>query len=107
MFGDNAIPRSSGASRKAKAQRSSSASATSDSSKAQITKLMQQQILLDREAKKESMDRELAARLTVCEIQKRNKDLKILTFETIGMNPEDAAKIEALKKKTRAMNFNL
>ncbi|GJX60977.1 hypothetical protein Tco_0293877 [Tanacetum coccineum] len=107
MFGDNAIPRPSGAPRKSKAQRSSgSSSATSGSSKMQITELMQQQILLDREAKKESMDHELAARLAVCKIQKRNEDLKILTFDTIGMNSEDAAKIEALKDKTQATYFN-
>ncbi|GJU03852.1 hypothetical protein Tco_1114190, partial [Tanacetum coccineum] len=64
MFGDDAIPHPLGAPRKAKAQRSlGSSSATSDSSKAKLTELMQEQILLDREAKKESMDRELAARL--------------------------------------------
>nr|GEV72052.1 hypothetical protein [Tanacetum cinerariifolium] len=43
-----------------------------------------------------------ADRLTVCEIQKRNEDLKILTFDTTEMAPEDAAKIEALKEKARA-----
>ncbi|GKD67877.1 hypothetical protein Tco_1321967 [Tanacetum coccineum] len=107
MFGDDAIPRPSGAPRKSKSQRSSASSfTTSGSSKNRITKLMQQQILLDREAKKESMDRELAARLAVCKIQKRNEDLKILTFDTIGMNSEDAAKIEALKDKTQAAYFN-
>ncbi|GJY31576.1 hypothetical protein Tco_0415071 [Tanacetum coccineum] len=107
MFGDDAIPCPSGVPQKSKAQRSSgSSSVTSGLSKAQITELMQQQILLDREAKKESMDRELAARLAVCEIQKRNEDLKILTFDTTEMNPEDATKIEALKDKTRATYFN-
>nr|GFA25902.1 hypothetical protein [Tanacetum cinerariifolium] len=95
-----------GAPRKVKAQRSSGSSVTSGSQKAQITALMLQQILLDREAKKESMDRELAAKLAVCEIQKRNKELKILTFDTTRMNPEDAAKIEGLKDKTRATYFN-
>nr|GEW30899.1 hypothetical protein [Tanacetum cinerariifolium] len=60
------------------------------------------QIQLDREAKKESLDRELAARLAVVELQKRNEDLKIFTFSTTGMNPEDAARIEALKEKARA-----
>nr|GEV99743.1 hypothetical protein [Tanacetum cinerariifolium] len=87
--------------RKSKAQRFlGSSSATTGSSKTQITELMQQQILLDHGAKKELMDPELAARLAICEIQKRNEDLKILTFDTIGMNLEDAAKIEALKDKT-------
>ncbi|GJZ42692.1 hypothetical protein Tco_0589947 [Tanacetum coccineum] len=106
MFKADAIPRPSGAPRKSKAQRSlGSSSATSGSSKAQITELMQQQIL-DREAKKESMDHELVARLAICEIKKRNEDLKILTFDTTGMNPEDAAKIEALKDNTRATYFN-
>ncbi|GJT90055.1 hypothetical protein Tco_1078900 [Tanacetum coccineum] len=107
MFGDDSIPRPSGAPRKSKSQRSSaSSSTTSGSSKNQVTELMQEQILLDREAKKESMDRELAARLAVCEIQKRNEDLKILTFDTTGMNLEDAAKIEVLKDKTWAAYFN-
>nr|GEW78406.1 hypothetical protein [Tanacetum cinerariifolium]GEY83467.1 hypothetical protein [Tanacetum cinerariifolium] len=102
MFEDDAIPHPSGAPRKSKAQRSSgSSSATFGSSKTQITELMQQQIL-----KKESMDRELVARLAVCKIQKRNEDLKILTFDTTGMNPDDATKIEALKDKTRATYFN-
>ncbi|GJV77166.1 reverse transcriptase domain-containing protein [Tanacetum coccineum] len=107
MFGEDAIPRPSGAPRKTKSQRSSaSSSATSSSSKTRVTDLMQEQILINREAKKESMDRELAARLAVCEIQKRNEDLKILTFDTTGMAPEDTAKIEALKEKTRATYFN-
>ncbi|GJU92097.1 hypothetical protein Tco_1304520 [Tanacetum coccineum] len=106
LFGDDAIPHLSGDPRKAKAQRSSSSSATSGSSKAKITESMQQQILLDREAKKESMDHELSARLAFCKIHKRNEDLKILTFDTIRMSTEDAAKIEALKDKTRAMYFN-
>nr|GEW28229.1 hypothetical protein [Tanacetum cinerariifolium] len=107
MFGDDAIPRPFRAPRKSKSQRSSaSSSATSGSSKNRVTELMQEQILFDREAKKESMDRELAARLAVCEIQKRNKDLKILTFDTTRMNPEDATKIEALKDKTWEAYFN-
>ncbi|GJZ58882.1 hypothetical protein Tco_0614698 [Tanacetum coccineum] len=86
MFGADAIPRLPGAPRKAKVQRSSSStSATSGSQKEQFTELMQTQINLDREAKKEHMERELAARLAVCEIQKRNEELKILTFDTTGI----------------------
>ncbi|GKC78720.1 hypothetical protein Tco_1129494 [Tanacetum coccineum] len=107
MFGPDAIPRPSGAPRKSKSQRSSgSSSAASGSSKTQITELMQQQITLDREAKKEAMDRELAARLAICDIQKRNEDLKILAFDTTGMNPEDAARIEALKENARDTYFS-
>ncbi|GKE93342.1 hypothetical protein Tco_1574437, partial [Tanacetum coccineum] len=107
MFGPDAIPRPSGAPRKSKSQRSSgSSSAASGSSKTQITELMQQQIMLDREAKKEAMDRELAAMLAICNIQKRNEDLKILAFDTTGMNPEDAGRIEALKEKTRDTYFS-
>ncbi|GKE50689.1 hypothetical protein Tco_1481947 [Tanacetum coccineum] len=107
MFGDDAIPRPSGDPRKTKSKRSlASSSSTSSSSKNRVADLMQEQILIDREAKKESMDRELAARLAVCEIQKGNEDLKILSFDTTGMAPEDAAKIEALKEKTRATYFN-
>ncbi|GKD50468.1 hypothetical protein Tco_1279444 [Tanacetum coccineum] len=107
MFGDDAIPRPSGAPRKSKSQRSSaSSSATFGSSKNRVTEFFQEQIQLDREAKKESLDRELAARLAVIELQKRNEDLKIFTFDTTRMNPDDAAKIEALKDKTRATYFN-
>ncbi|GJT80774.1 putative zinc finger, CCHC-type containing protein [Tanacetum coccineum] len=107
MFGDDAIPRPSGDPRKTKSKRSlASSSSTSSSSKNRVADLMQEQILIDREAKKESMDRELAARLAVCKIQKRSEDLKILTFDTTGMAPEDVAKIEALKEKTRATYFN-
>nr|GEY93341.1 RNA-directed DNA polymerase, eukaryota [Tanacetum cinerariifolium] len=101
MFEDDAIPRPSWDPRKSKSQRSSASSpATFGSSKNRETELMQEQILLDREAKKESINHELAASLAVCEIQ--NEDLKILTFDTTGMNPKDATKIEALKDKTRA-----
>ncbi|GKB24893.1 hypothetical protein Tco_0864294 [Tanacetum coccineum] len=107
MFGDDVIPRPSEDPRKSKSQRSSaSSSATSSSSKNRVTEFFQEQIQLDREAKKESLDRELAARLTVVKLQKRNEDLNILTFDTTGMNPDDAAKIEALKEKTRAAYFN-
>nr|GEX55856.1 hypothetical protein [Tanacetum cinerariifolium] len=107
MFGDDAIPRPSGDPRKSKSQRSSaSSSATFGSSKNRVTEFFQEQIQSDREEKKESLDRELAARLAVVELQKRNEDLKILTLDTTRMNPDDAAKIEALKKKTRATYFN-
>nr|GEU59243.1 hypothetical protein [Tanacetum cinerariifolium] len=107
MYGDDVIPRPSGAPRKSKRQRSSaSSSATFGSSKNRVTEFFQEQIQFDREAKIESLDRELAARLAVVELQKRNEDLKILTFDTTGMNPDDAAKIEALKEKTRATYFN-
>ncbi|GKA44149.1 RNA-directed DNA polymerase, eukaryota [Tanacetum coccineum] len=106
MFRDDAILRPSGASRKSKSQRSSaSSSATSGSSKNRLTEFFQEQIQFYREAKKESLDRELAARLTVVKLQKRNEDLKILTFDTTGMNPDDAAKIEALKEKSRATHI--
>ncbi|GJS36828.1 serine/threonine-protein kinase BSK5-like protein [Tanacetum coccineum] len=71
-----------------------------------VFEFFQEQIQLDREAKKESLDRELAARLAVVELQKRNEDLKILTFDTTGMNPKDAARIEALKEKARTTYFN-
>nr|GEV14458.1 hypothetical protein [Tanacetum cinerariifolium] len=107
MFGDDAIPRPPGAHRKTKVQRSSSStSATSGSQREQFTELMQTQINLDREAKKEHMERELAACLAVCEIQKRNEELKILIFDTTRMNPTDAAKIEALKDAAQAKYFN-
>ncbi|GKD71131.1 hypothetical protein Tco_1325221, partial [Tanacetum coccineum] len=107
MFGPDAIPRPSGAPRKSKSKRSSgSSSAASGSSKTQITELMQRQITLDREAKKEAIDRELAARLAICDIQKRNKDLKILAFDTTGINPKDAARIEALKENAQDTYFS-
>ncbi|GJR99055.1 ty3-gypsy retrotransposon protein [Tanacetum coccineum] len=102
MFGEDAIPRPSRAPRKSKSQCSStSSSATSSSSKNRLTEFFQEQIQLDREAKKESLNRELAAKLAVVELQKRNENLKILTFDTTGMNPEDAARIEALKEKLK------
>nr|GEV16099.1 hypothetical protein [Tanacetum cinerariifolium] len=54
MFGEDVIPRPSGAPRKSKSQRfSASSSATSDSSKNRLTEFFQEQIQLDREAKKE------------------------------------------------------
>nr|GEZ84285.1 hypothetical protein [Tanacetum cinerariifolium] len=107
MFEEDAILRPSGAPRKSKSHLfSASSSATSGSSKYRVTELMQEQILLDREAKEESVDHELVARLAICEIQKRNEDLKILTFDTTGMNLKDVEKIEALKDKTRAAYFN-
>ncbi|GJR69784.1 hypothetical protein Tco_0015849, partial [Tanacetum coccineum] len=66
MFGEDAIPRPSGAPRKSKSQRSSAnSSATSGSSKNRLTEFFQEQIQLDLEAKKESLDRELAARLAI------------------------------------------
>ncbi|GKD60320.1 hypothetical protein Tco_1297829 [Tanacetum coccineum] len=98
-------PRHTRAPRKAKVQLFSTLSAHFRLTKEQFTELMQTQINLNREAKKEHMERELAARLAVCEIQKRNEELKILTFDTTGMNPADAAKIEALKDAARAKYF--
>nr|GEW21221.1 hypothetical protein [Tanacetum cinerariifolium] len=107
MFGPDAIPRPSGLheSQKLNVPREAHPPLPVHR-KTQITELMQQQILLDREAKKEAMDHELAARLAICDIQKRNEDLKILAFDATKMNPEDASRIEALKDKTRATYFN-
>nr|GEZ08732.1 hypothetical protein [Tanacetum cinerariifolium] len=107
MFREDAITRPSTAPRKSKSQRSSaSSSAISGSSKNRLTEFFQEQIQLDREAKKESLDRELSARLAVVELKKTNEYFKILTFNTKRMNPDDAAKIEALKEKTReTFNF--
>ncbi|GJZ59356.1 hypothetical protein Tco_0615172 [Tanacetum coccineum] len=80
---------------------------SSSSKETGLTLVLQKKLIqLDREAKKESLDCELAARLTVVELQKRSEDLKILTFDPTGMNPNDAAKIEALKEKTKATYFN-
>nr|GEW05013.1 RNA-directed DNA polymerase, eukaryota [Tanacetum cinerariifolium] len=93
-FKDDDIPRLFGAPRKSKAQCSTSSSVASSLQKEQFAELMQQQILLDREAKKEKIEREIMAILEICEIQKRNKEFKILTFDTTGMSPADAAKTE-------------
>ncbi|GJU24128.1 hypothetical protein Tco_1162749 [Tanacetum coccineum] len=97
---------SSGAPRKSKWSTVSSASSPPLLvSKTDITEFFKNKFNLDRD-KKESLDRELAARLAVVELQKRNEDLKILTFDATGMNPEDATRIEALKEKVRATYFN-
>ncbi|GJW77378.1 hypothetical protein Tco_0139060 [Tanacetum coccineum] len=90
MFGEDAIPRPSRAPRKSKSQCSSaSSSATFGSSKNRLTEFFQEQIQLDREAKKESLDRELAARLAVVELQKKKQRFEDSYFRHYGDEFED------------------
>ncbi|GKE18486.1 hypothetical protein Tco_1426063 [Tanacetum coccineum] len=70
LFGDDHIPRPSGAPRTSKSQRSSNSSATSSSQKEQFTDLMQHQIALDRATNMERMERETMARVEVTTLKK-------------------------------------
>nr|GEU74264.1 hypothetical protein [Tanacetum cinerariifolium] len=88
MFREDAIPRPPGAHRKSKLQRSSSStSVTSGSQKEQFSELMQTQINLVREAKKERMDRELAARLAVLRNSKKKRRIEDTNFRHYGDEP--------------------
>ncbi|GKA97019.1 ATP-dependent Clp protease ATP-binding subunit ClpT1, chloroplastic-like protein [Tanacetum coccineum] len=78
LFGDDPIPRPSGAPRPSKSHRSLKSSATSGSNKEQCKDLMQQQISIDRATKLEQIERETATRLEVSYAQIMNEDLKML-----------------------------
>ncbi|GKC14175.1 hypothetical protein Tco_1010957 [Tanacetum coccineum] len=103
LLGEDALSRPPGAQRIAKSQRSSNSTASSGSNPAMFQEMMQQQNELDRKAKMEVIEREANTRVNLYNSQKISEDLRVLQIDTRGMDPVDAAIINAQKAQVRAL----
>ncbi|GJZ57256.1 hypothetical protein Tco_0612750 [Tanacetum coccineum] len=101
LFGDDELPRPAGLHRFAKSQRSSNSTTSSGSNPQMFQEMIQQQYELDRKEKMERIDREVNSRVELNYSKKVTEDLKVLQISTDGMNPIDAAIINAQKDRIR------
>ncbi|GJW93118.1 hypothetical protein Tco_0172790 [Tanacetum coccineum] len=104
LFGDDALPRPPGMHRIAKSQRYSNSTASFGSNPAMFQKMMQQQMEIERKKKKmERMDREINSRVALNDSKRVTEDLKVLQISMDGMDPIDAAIVNAQKARIRAL----
>ncbi|GJT31991.1 hypothetical protein Tco_0922410 [Tanacetum coccineum] len=103
LFGDDALPRPPDMHRIAKSQRSSNSTASSGSNPAMFQEMMQQQLEIERKEKLERIDREMKSRVALNDSKKVAEDLKVLQISTDGMDPIDAAIVNAQKARIRAL----
>nr|GEW76966.1 hypothetical protein [Tanacetum cinerariifolium] len=103
LFGDDALPHPPGVHRIAKSRRSSNSTASSGSNPTMFQEMLQQQYELDRKENMERIDREVNSRVALYDSQKVAEDLKVLQMSTNGMDPVDAAIINAQKARIRAL----
>ncbi|GJT02335.1 hypothetical protein Tco_0823504 [Tanacetum coccineum] len=103
LFGDDALPRPPGMHRIAKSQRSSNSTASSGSNPTMFQEMMQQQLEIERKEKMERIDREVNSRVALNDSKRVAEDLKVLQISTDGMDPIDAAIVNAQKARIRAL----
>ncbi|GKB49780.1 hypothetical protein Tco_0900533 [Tanacetum coccineum] len=97
LFGDDMLPRPPCMHRIAKSQRSSNSTASSGSNPAMFQEMMQQQMEIERKEKMERMDCEINSRVALNDSKRVTEDLKVLQISTDGMDPIDAAIVNAQK----------
>nr|GEU77183.1 hypothetical protein [Tanacetum cinerariifolium] len=101
-FGDDALPRPPGLQRLAKSQRSgSNSTASSCSNPIAYQEFMAIQYNLDRKAKMQVIEQESEDRRRLIQSQKIAEDMEVLQINTRGMDPADAAIINAQKARIR------
>ncbi|GKC51212.1 hypothetical protein Tco_1073957 [Tanacetum coccineum] len=98
-----ALPRPPGMHRIAKSQRSSNSTASSGSNPAMFQEMMQQQLEIERKEKMELIDREVNSRVALNDSKRVAEDLKVLQISIDGMDPIDAAIVNAQKARIRAL----
>nr|GEW74982.1 zinc finger CCCH domain-containing protein 14 [Tanacetum cinerariifolium] len=103
LFGDDALPRPPGMHRIAKSQCSSNSTASFESNPAMFQEMMQQQLEIERKEKIERIDREVNSRVALNDSKRVAEDLKVLQISTDGMDPIDAAIVNAQKARIRAL----
>ncbi|GKA66128.1 hypothetical protein Tco_0765936 [Tanacetum coccineum] len=85
-----------------KSQRSSNSTASSGSNPLMYQEMVKEQYELDRKAKMEIIERETNERMKLYHSQRIAEDMKVLQIDTRGINPDDAAIINAQKARVRA-----
>ncbi|GKD53182.1 zinc finger CCCH domain-containing protein 14 [Tanacetum coccineum] len=103
LFGDDALPRPPGIQKIAKSQHSSNSNTISDSNPTMFQQMLQQQYELDWKEKMKRIDREVNSRVALYDSQKVAEDLKVQQMSTDGMDPVDAAIINAQKARIQAL----
>ncbi|GJU38524.1 hypothetical protein Tco_1191481 [Tanacetum coccineum] len=102
-FEDDELPRPPGLQRLAKSQRTgSNSTASSGSNPTAYQEFMAEQYELDRKAKMTVLERESEDRRRLIQSQRIAEDMRVLQIDTRGMDPIDAAIINAQKAKIRA-----
>ncbi|GJZ04990.1 hypothetical protein Tco_0538265 [Tanacetum coccineum] len=94
-FGDDTLPHPAGLHRIAKSQRSSNSTPSSGSNPTMFQEMMQQQFKIERKEKMKRVDREVNSRVELNNSKRVDEDLKVLQMSTDGMDPVDAAIINA------------
>ncbi|GJU24900.1 DNA repair protein RAD51 homolog 2 isoform X1 [Tanacetum coccineum] len=102
-FGEDVLPRPPGLQRISKSQRSSNSTASSGSNPLMYQEMVKEQYELDRKAKIEVIEREANERMMLYHSQRIAKDMKVLQIDIRGMDPADAAIINAQKARVRAL----
>ncbi|GKE24367.1 hypothetical protein Tco_1435879 [Tanacetum coccineum] len=102
-FGEDALPRPPGLQRIFKSQRSSNSTANSGSNPLMYQEMMKEQYELDRKAKMKVIEQETNERMRLYHSQTIIEDMKVLQIDTRGMDPVDAAIINARKDQVRAL----
>ncbi|GKD24162.1 hypothetical protein Tco_1230376 [Tanacetum coccineum] len=97
LFGDDALSRPPGMHRIAKSQRSSNSTASFGSNPTMFQDMLQQQLEIERKEKMERIDREVNSRVALNDSKRVAEDLKVLQISTDGMDPIDAAIVNAQK----------
>nr|GEZ88321.1 hypothetical protein [Tanacetum cinerariifolium] len=103
LLRDDELPHPPGKQSIAKSQRSTNSSTSSGSNPAMFQDMLQQQYELDRAANTKRLDRETSARVELINSKKVAENLKVLQIDTSGMDPVDAAIINAQKARIRAL----
>ncbi|GJS08478.1 hypothetical protein Tco_0365274 [Tanacetum coccineum] len=102
-FGEDALPRPPRLQRISKSQRSSNSTASSGSNPLMYQEMMKEQYELDCKAKMKVIERETNERMRLYHSQRIAEDMKVLQIDTRGMDPVDAAIINAQKARVAAM----
>ncbi|GKB18881.1 hypothetical protein Tco_0852804 [Tanacetum coccineum] len=102
-FEENVLPRPPGAQRIAKSQCFSNSITSSGSNPLMYEEMMKEQYESDHKAKMEVIEREMNERMRLYHSQRIVEDMKMLQIDTRGMDPVDAAIINAQKARVRAL----
>ncbi|GKC59606.1 hypothetical protein Tco_1087204 [Tanacetum coccineum] len=102
-FGEDTLPRPPGAQRIAKSQRSSNSTASSGSNPTMFQEMIAQQYELERKAKMDVIKREANSKINLYNSERIAEDMRVLQIDTRGMDPADAAIINAQKTRVRAL----
>ncbi|GJR28500.1 hypothetical protein Tco_1104732 [Tanacetum coccineum] len=102
-FGEDTLSRPPGAQRIANSQRSSNSTASSGSNPTMFQEMIAQQYELERKAKMDVIKREANSKINLYNSERIAEDMRVLQIDTRGMDPADAAIINAQKTRVRAL----